>query len=1022
MSFRLKTILGIALIESILLLILIFSSMNFLSESNQAHLDQRAKTTSVLFSRAVKNAILSTDIATLESFTEDILTLPDIVYVRISNNDFILTEGGATEFIGDAPPSESHKSPSNEHVDINIDVNEGGAVFGKIEIGLSTKAMQNTLSEAQHWALAIASLEVILVAIFSFILGTYLTRQLLQLKQGAEMITRSGPGYQIQVSGKDEVAELANSFNSMSSTLAQSYKKLSESIAAERTMSATARQKQAQNNAILSASMDAIITIDQNGNVIDYNQVAEQTFGWTYDEIFGLKLGDFIIPKHKRRAHQKDMQAFLISKTSPVINQRLELTAVHKSGQTLPIEINISPIETEQGTLFTAFIRDISARLEAETELRLAAQTFKSSEAMFISDAQGNIIRINQAFTTITGYDEKDAIGQNPSILASGRHPTEYYKAMWNALTTQGKWSGEIYNKRKNGEIYPEYLNISAVKDNSNNTTHYIAHFMDISEQKSHEESLRQARLEAEASNESKSHFLASMSHEIRTPMNAVLGILDLLKETNLTDKQLPLINTARDSGELLMAIINDILDFTKMDVDEKVLQLGEFDLHLLLDKCITLLKHLADKKSLQLHLQRSSNLPQFVLGDADRIQQILINLINNAIKFTEQGSIDVIASLASNSAERYVLQFQVIDTGIGIAEKYQSRLFDEFTMVDQTHSRKYEGTGLGLAICKRLITLMDGSINVTSQLGKGSTFDFTISLEKAHPENIQKVLQKDCTRQPKANTRILLAEDNIANQMVISKILELSQLKVDIVNNGLEALQAVQNKTYDIVLMDISMPEMDGMTATKAIRALTSPLGDIPIVALTAHTLSGDKERFIAAGMNDYLSKPINRVATLTCIAHWTAPQVIEPNIKVPKAIATEQALKTSIALPENGSSAPYVDEQVLQQLVIDTDAEIVPELISLYIEDSQQRMRLIETAIAKQDIKTLDFETHTIGSSAIAHGNAKLHKLARQIEMLCKQDQHQQALQEAMQLIDVAQQSFEQLAIRAKKGFTNS
>jgi len=1015
MSFRLKTILGIALIESILLILLIFSGMNFFSNANETHLKRRAETTSILVSKAVKDAVISTDLATLESFMEDILMLPDIVYIRIRNNNFILAEGGAPKDLNRLhTPDHNLSNVSDGIFDINIDVTEGETSYGKVEIGLSTISIEKDIENAQHWAIVIASIEVLLVAIFSFILGTFLTRRLLKLKRASEAITLSGPGHQIKVTGEDEISDVIIAFNSMSSTLSESYKKLSQSIDAEREMSTSAKQNQAQNDAILTASLDALISIDQHGVVVDYNKVAEQIFGWKYDEVFGKNLSDFIIPPHKRKAHHAGMKSFLITKDSPVINKRLELTAQHKLGHTFPIEINIAPIETEQGISFTAFIRDITSRLEAETELRLAAQTFESTEAMFISDSDGNIIRINKAFTGITGYTDDHVIGKKPSILSSGRHTSEFYKSMWATLALHGKWSGEIYNKRMNGEIYPEYLNISSVKDKNDKVTHYIAHFMDITEQKNNEENLRKARHEAEASNESKSLFLASMSHEIRTPMNAVLGILSLLKDTTLTEKQLTLISTAEDSGELLMTIINDILDFTKMDVNEQVLQVSEFDLHLLLKNCISLLKLLAEKKSLQLSLEQSPKLPQFVKGDPDRIKQILINLINNAIKFTKEGCIKVAATLESQEHENeLLLRFQIIDTGIGIHKENQEALFDEFTMVDQTHSRKYEGTGLGLAICKRLVKLMSGHIQIESEVGKGSTFEFTLKLEKADESLVQKTLLKDVVYTPRENTRILLAEDNLPNQLVIKSILEFSNQQVDVVNNGYEAIQAVQNKDYEIILMDISMPEMDGMTATKEIRKLTKPICNIPIIALTAHTLNGDKKRFLEAGMNDYLSKPIDRVAILSSIAKWTKREESQPS----KQQDSENFLNEEVKVIKD--EGLYVDEEALIQLVEDTDDKIVPELIKLYIEDSKQRMDKVNVAIKEQDFEKLEFETHTIGSSAVAHGNTKLYNLARKIEMLCREGEQQQALKHAYRINEIAQKSFNLLSTRADKGF---
>jgi PAS domain S-box-containing protein len=1012
MSFRLKTILGIAFIESVLLIILIISGMTFLSQSNEEQLKQRAETTSVLFANAIKDAVLSTDLAALESFIEDILHTPDIVYTRISSDNYVLAEGGEPDILNRTHTPDTQLADVTDGIyDIRIEIIEGNTLYGVIEMGLSTKPIELLFAQARRWTLAIASLEVALVVIFSFMLGTYLTRQLYQLKKASDTITQCGPGHQIKVIGNDEIAKVAHAFNSMSSTLEVSYAELSRSIETERAMTAIATSNQEKNDAILTASLDALITINEQGKVIDYNEVAELTFGWRYDEIVGHTLANFIIPPSKRHAHHSGIASYLTTQSSPVINQRLELTAQHKLGHSFPIEINIAPINTAQGTMFTAFIRDISSRLEAETELRLAAQTFESSEAIFICTADGNIIRTNHAFNRITGYDKNEVMGKNPRILSSGQHHKKYYQDMWTTLLDKGKWSGEIFNKRKSGEVFPEYLNISAVKNTAGKVSHYIAHFVDISEQKHNEEKLRKARLEAEISNESKSRFLATMSHEIRTPMNAVLGILDLLKETPLNSKQLELVKTGRNSGELLLTIINDILDFTKMDIDKLQLENTGFDLHQLLTNSTELLKHLAHDKALALTLTLDDALPQFAKGDPDRIRQILINLINNAIKFTAIGSIKVTATTDSINDTKMILRCQIEDTGIGVSEKNQTELFEEFTMVDQTHARKYEGTGLGLAICKRLVSLMHGNINVESKLGHGSTFEFTIELEIATKGDIKNELTASDSQQvPLIGTRILLAEDNEANQMVIRKILELAHLQVDIVSNGLEAIEAVRNVPYDIVLMDISMPEMDGMAATRAIRQLTSEARNIPIVALTAHSLSGDKDRFMRSGMNDYLSKPINRVAALACIARWTNNS--QAQIVTSISTAKDESVPTD-------STCDYVDETILQRLVRDTAAEIVPELLMFYIEDTQQRMELVNTAIIKQDLNTLEFEAHTIGSSAAAHGNARLHTQARNVEQLCKKNKHQQAIEQANKLPEIANESFRLLTQRAQQGF---
>ncbi len=516
-------------------------------------------------------------------------------------------------------------------------------------------------------------------------------------------------------------------------------------------------------------------------------------------------------------------------------------------------------------------------------------------------------------------------------------------------------------------------------------------------------EKLEAARDAALSASRAKSGFLATMSHEIRTPLNAVLGILGLLKETPLNAEQQRFVHTGRESGELLLTIINDILDFSKMEADRMKLEHTGFNLHRLLSQTIELIQHQANKKSLSLVLMLDQDLPVYVKGDPDRLRQILLNLINNAIKFTPTGGVTIKASATSGEGDTIKLCCAVEDTGVGIGKEYHDSLFDKFTMADPSHSRTHEGTGLGLAICKRLVSLMHGSIDFSSEPGIGSTFYFDIQMELAdRTECNAEPGSEEPVQLPAVNTRILLAEDNPANQMVFKMILEYAGLQVDIVANGEEAVEAVRTIPYDIVLMDISMPLMDGMKATRIIRQLSGPENKTPIVAITAHALSGDKERFLAAGMNDFLNKPIDRTKVLQCIAHWTGSgDKLQQNVMPGRSTAAidEWAL---------------LDESVLQRLARDTAPEIVPELVELYISDARKRVELIQTALSEHDLKTLEFEVHTLGSSAAAHGNMRLHYLARQVERLCQDGDEEQAIADAQVLIPLASESFSLLGER--------
>ena len=591
-------------------------------------------------------------------------------------------------------------------------------------------------------------------------------------------------------------------------------------------------------------------------------------------------------------------------------------------------------------------------------------------------------------------------------------HDSDFYRQMWATLLETGEWKGEILNRRKNGEIFPEYLNISAVQDRDGLITHYVAHLVDISEQKANEGQLLDAIQQAREADEAKSRFLAVMSHEIRTPMNAVLGILGLLRDSSLDKTQQDLVKIGRESGEMLLSIINDILDFSKMEAKKLELESTSFDLHRLLNQSMELLKTRAQQNGLELRVILADDLPQFMQGDSSRLQQVLVNLINNACKFTTSGSITLHASATLLPDSQFALYCDVQDTGIGIPADRQDELFEEFSMVDQSHSRAYEGTGLGLAICKRLVSLMGGQIAVESEPGVGSRFCFHVIMESAEADDIEATQVLKPFEHPSLNTRILLAEDNPANQRVIRAILRSAGLQVDLASNGQEAVEAVGKLPYDIVLMDISMPLMDGMEATRAIRDMEGVNSQVPIVALTAHALKGDRERFIASGMNDYLTKPIDKSAILRCIYRWTSN-------KSDRKAGTDAHQVDTISTEYSVDQVTYVDEAVLQQLVRDTSAEIVPELLLGYIEDTHERLRQIESAVSQTDATKLELEVHTLGSSAGAHGNTALLELARVIEGLCRQGAAERAMQQTPELLELAEESLRQLAQRTEAGF---
>ncbi len=478
-------------------------------------------------------------------------------------------------------------------------------------------------------------------------------------------------------------------------------------------------------------------------------------------------------------------------------------------------------------------------------------------------------------------------------------------------------------------------------------------------------EQLIVARNEAEAATHAKSDFLAVMSHEIRTPMSGVLGMLHLLLGTRLDDEQRRYALAVQESGEALLAILNDVLDFSKLEAGRLELLAGAFDPTRLVNGVVTLLGPRAREKGLALEARLAAELPAALLGDAGRLRQVLLNLLGNAIKFTDHGFVRIEVDCQSQSEAAAQLRFVVRDSGIGIPEEMQPLLFREFTQVDHSASRRFGGTGLGLAISRRIVEAMAGEIGVESAAGHGSSFWFTLTLPlaervaareaeaEAEPGPAPSALRPLC---------ILVAEDNPLNQQVALGLLMRQGHSVAIAADGREAVEAVRRGSYDVVLMDVHMPVLDGLAATREIRRLEGERGRVPIIALSASALSGETELCLAAGMDGHLSKPIDPVALSRALAHHTAGEAREP-----------------------GLGGAVLDDAHLRSLQGALGAKRVAALIEALPEEARPHRERLATADAGGDLGDLRHAAHALKGIALNLGLNALAELSGSIEAAC-------------------------------------
>ena len=560
-------------------------------------------------------------------------------------------------------------------------------------------------------------------------------------------------------------------------------------------------------------------------------------------------------------------------------------------GTSFPVEYFSYPMYRDGKVVGSvATFMDITERKLAEESLKkLNNAISQATEAVAITNVKGVIEYVNPAFEKVTGYSKEEALGQHTRILKSGKQDAKFYKNLWDTIKSGKTWKGEIINKRKSGELYPEGLTISPVLDEQGNITNFIAIKNDITERKGLEEKVRlrteelaeernglekkvatrtqelrdslvkieDAKLRLESANKAKSQFLSSMSHELRTPLNGILGFSDLLRGQffgKLNDKQIAYVNQIEDSGRHLLSLINDLLDTAKIDAGAMELEIVECKPKVLINSAVDMIKGQSKRKSLVIEVVIE---PDFTLVTVDerKTKQILLNLLSNAVKYTNKGGKIVVRAIKEDS----MFRVEVEDNGIGIDHNQLEKIFVEFHQADHVRDEQLGGTGIGLALTRRLVELHGGQIGVESEPGKGSKFWFTLPLLKTAAKKPQLLEgREELTAVETTGRRILVVEDNEINLQVILAMLSIHKYEVAIAKNGREALELAQSFKPELVLMDMQMPVMNGFEATRQLRAI-SGFREIPIIALTASTGVEAIKQQKAAGCTAHLAKPFD-------------------------------------------------------------------------------------------------------------------------------------------------------------------
>jgi len=617
--------------------------------------------------------------------------------------------------------------------------------------------------------------------------------------------------------------------------------------------------------------------VSPKGQFLRVNQSLCEILGYSADELLAKTFLEITHPDDL----ETDMSFVGKMLAGDIRTYKMEKRYFRKSGDAVWALLNVSLVRTPEGVPihFISQIEDITDRKRAEIATQEAEAKFRAvfdhnpTMSVLVTHPQRTIVEVNDACLAGFRLSRKQVVGRQTSELGVWPAPEDYERFVQFLKSSDWTQGFETTLRRGDGSLFLAKMNSNAFTLGGRT---YLLHLIeDCTERQRIKAELLHAKEAAESANRAKSDFLATMSHEIRTPLNGLFGFVDLLLDTPLNPEQREAVNIIKRSGDALLDIINDILDFSKIEAGKLMLEEARYNLRTVCEDVVALMKPKAAEKGLRLSLEYASDTASELMGDAARVRQILLNLTGNAVKFTSQGGVHIDVRLVHTGE----IKISVTDSGDGIAEEIQDKLFERFTQADSSTTRRYGGTGLGLAICKRLTELMGAKIGLTSELGVGSTFWFTQPAKSIPAESIREdegthLSARAISRlvESAQRVRVLLADDNEVNRLLGKRLLERAGCSVETANDGKEAVALLENSSFDLIFMDCHMPRMDGFEATRILRQTQADSRRIPIIALTASVTARDREACLNAGMDDFLGKPLDVEQLYVMVEKWRA------------------------------------------------------------------------------------------------------------------------------------------------------